>query len=82
MYYILPSISDNFSSSTGETLQSAAEYLQEHLTFPILGSLSDSFFQHQYLFDTPYHLNSDGRALRTQMVIDDLCTVIECSYAQ
>jgi hypothetical protein len=77
MYYVPPSVSDNYNPSTGETLEEAQQYLQEHLTFPTLGSLADSIFQRQYLFDTPYHLNSDGRAVRTQMVIDDLCAVLE-----
>jgi hypothetical protein len=77
LYYIPPSVSDNFSEITSEELKAAHNYLQEYLSFSILGSLDESSFECQYLFDTPYHLNSDGRAVRTQMLIDDLCAVLE-----
>ena len=77
LYYIPPSFSDNFSADTGENLEATQHYLQEHLTFPVLCSLSDSIFDRWYMFDTPYHLNSDGRTVRTEIVIRDLCAVLE-----
>lgn len=41
----------------------------------ILGTPQDSFFEKEYLFDTPDHLNQDGMAIRTNKVIDSLRTL-------
>lgn len=55
-----------------ENLVRLKEFLREDLKVRILGEPEDFQFLRQYFFDTYYHLNCQGRTLRTRKLIDCL----------
>lgn len=77
MLFVYPSISNNFNEKINSKLEITSQYLEENLAFPIMGTLEDSYFSREFMFDTEYHLNDAGRAIRTETVIRDLCLEIE-----
>jgi hypothetical protein len=82
MLFIYPSISNNFSDQVQTKLEITSQYLTENLDFPILGTLDDSLFAKEYMFDTVFHLNDVGREIRTKTVIRDLCLVLDSGCCQ
>jgi hypothetical protein len=53
------------------------EHWKRSLKFPVLGSPDRYGVAWSELFDTPYHLNAEGRSRRTNLVIDDLRKFLE-----
>jgi hypothetical protein len=49
------------------------------LDFPLLDSLDDSQFSNDLMFDTPYHLNDEGRTIRSNVIANKLCVVLNLS---
>ena len=82
MYFVYPSIVDNFDEKTNKVLQKTSAILERNLNFPILGTLKESAFPNDLMFDTFYHLNNRGRTLRSSKIADDLCladTKLNCN---
>ena len=46
--------------------------LKRELDFPIISDIRDYFIPYEYFYDTVYHLNEDGVAIRTNQLITDL----------
>ena len=57
-------------------LDSMQRQLNEGLEFPMISKLSDYVYPLEYFYDTGFHMNDHGRAVRTQQLIDDLSAVI------
>lgn len=64
----------------GEALEVDLEHMQrqldEQLNFPVISRLEDYVYPVGYFYDTGFHLNDPGRAIRTQQLIDDLSAVL------
>lgn len=48
------------------------EYLRTNLTIPVLGTPARYAFPVIYLANSPYHVNREGRELRTKYLLEDL----------
>lgn len=72
MFFVMPSIVENYDSTTGQILVETEKILNRDLDFPILGSLDSSTFPKELMFDTAYHMNDEGRKLRTITLIGQL----------
>lgn len=72
MFFVMPSIVENYDSTTGQILVETEKILNRDLDFPILGSLESSTFPKELMFDTAYHMNDEGRKLRTIALIGQL----------
>ena len=46
--------------------------LKTRTTIPLLTDLDRLCLPDEYFYDTPYHLNEEGRRVRTQRLIDNL----------
>lgn len=55
-----------------ENLSSLSARLRAVLTCAIIGNPEKCVMPEKYFFDTVYHLNAEGRKLRTEMLISDL----------
>jgi hypothetical protein len=59
-----------------ETLSTDLQFLQnqlnEDLDFPMISQLEDYVYPLEYFYNTSFHLNETGKALRTEQFINDL----------
>ena len=64
-----------------EALEVDLEFIQrqldENLEFPMISRLGDYVYPLEYFYDTGFHMNDHGRAVRTQQLIYDLSAVID-----
>lgn len=51
--------------------------LRSRLTFPIISDIRDYFIPYEYFYDTIYHLNEEGVAIRTGQLAEDLLAWME-----
>ena len=79
MFFVFPSIVNNFDFSTKTILMQTEKLLKQDLDFPLLDSLEDSQFSNDLMFDTPYHLNDEGRKIRSNLIASKLCVVLDLS---
>ena len=61
-----------YNTSEEQSVGQLQQVLEEDLTFPIIGIAADHLFPLEYFFDTNYHLNSGGRRINTERLIDDI----------
>jgi hypothetical protein len=52
------------------------EQLAVHVDIPLWGRVDDYIFPIAYFFDSPNHLNAEGRSVRTDRIVKDLQQVI------
>ena len=81
MYFVYPSLVNHFDDNTKEILQQTEIVLNQELAFPILDSVKDSLFPNDMMFDSPYHLNNQGRIIRSAQISNELCEIdpsLEC----
>ena len=57
-------------------LEIMQKQLDEGLDFPMISRLGDYVYPLEYFYDTGFHMNDHGRAVRTRQLIDDLSAVI------
>ena len=66
----------NRNSLTGDSTPAARreihEYLTQHLCVPVISDIEDSLYAGNYFYLIDSHLSSEGAAIRTLRVIDDL----------
>jgi hypothetical protein len=60
------------SETLSVDLQSLQKHLSENLDFPMISQLEDYVYPLEYFYDTGFHLNETGKALRTEQFINDL----------
>lgn len=58
--------------STPEARAELDEYFRGNLIVPVISSLEDSLWSGVYLYGTDNHLSTEGAALRTERIIDDI----------
>ena len=58
-------------------LEALQKQLDEGLDFPMISRLEDYIYPLEYFYDTGFHMNDNGRMLRTQQLISDLSAIIE-----
>ncbi|MCM1500641.1 MAG: hypothetical protein NC124_19440 [Clostridium sp.] len=46
--------------------------LAQKLNAPVISDYTDYIYDEKYFYDTVFHLNSEGRKLRTNQLIEDL----------
>jgi hypothetical protein len=73
-YFLYPATAQIGDEQTRSILNKTTDLLKKDLHLPIIGSWEDSQFTTQYLFDTEYHLNADGRTIHTNRLIAELCS--------
>ena len=63
--------------STPEARAALDAHLREHLSVPVISDMEDSLVSGTYLYGTDNHLSTQGVALRTARIIEDLRTQME-----
>ena len=48
------------------------QYLQENLIIPVISDLEESLYEGTWLYGTDNHLSTEGVAIRTERIIEDL----------
>ena len=71
-YESQPNRQTNCETTGEKRLVSFYKTLQKNTTIPVLTPLDQLCLPDEYFFDTPYHLNAAGRAIRTQRLIENL----------
>jgi hypothetical protein len=72
VYLEAPASRKSNCDTTGETsLANFFQTLEEQLSIPVITPLEDLCLPDKYFFDTAYHLNAEGRQLRTQRLIEN-----------
>ncbi|MCM1122643.1 MAG: hypothetical protein NC416_08670 [Eubacterium sp.] len=66
-----PIADGEFTPPETEYLQFQTE-LQEALDCPVISDYRDYFLDYDYFYDTAYHLTTEGAAIRTRQLIQDL----------
>lgn len=74
MYMSAPPI---LSEALSVDLESLQKELDEKLEFPMISQLNDYVYPLEYFYDTGFHMNDIGRAVRTQQLIDDLSAALD-----
>lgn len=72
VYFAAPASRQSNCKATGETAM--ADFFTEferRLTIPLLTPLQDVCLPDKYFFDTAYHLNAQGREIRTKRLIEN-----------
>lgn len=73
VYLVYPATSAAADQETVDFLQQLDGKLRSELKMPILGTMSESEFPNEYMFNTSYHLNSVGAVIHSEQVIHWLC---------
>ena len=60
------------ADSTPEARQALDAYFRENLIIPVISDLEDSLVPGRYLYGTDNHLSTEGAALRTRQVLEEL----------
>jgi len=72
VYFEAPASRKTNCETTGETsLTNFFKMFEERSSIPVLTPLEDVCLPDKYFFDTAYHLNAEGRELRTWRLIDN-----------
>lgn len=69
---IYPSLQKSLYLESADQADALDAYLKAHLSFPVLGTPESYSFDDKYLSNSYYHLNRQGRQIRTDMIIADL----------
>lgn len=77
VFLSFPAIPDIYYHNKVRFFEKCYSQLLSNLTMPILGSIEEYVFPVKYFFDTVYHLNADGRRIRTEQVIGDISKALE-----
>ncbi|HET6821261.1 MAG TPA: hypothetical protein VFH34_01365, partial [Anaerolineales bacterium] len=73
VYFEAPASRRINCENTGEaSLASFFKTFNEKSTIPLLTPVEDVCLPDKYFFDTAYHLNAEGRRLRTERLIENL----------
>lgn len=71
-YFMFPSYIDRSYEINVAAIDSLRRRLERGMRIPILGTAADFSFPGLYFFDTRFHLNEDGRRVRTARMIEML----------
>jgi len=82
VYLVYPPTSKIEDQVTIDIINRLDKKLRQDLTIKILGSISESEFSDQYMFNTFYHLNSKGAYMHTQQVLNWLCAADQTLHCQ
>ena len=69
VYFVFPNYPAKEFEKNKDVIKSLEQDLKENLLVEILGYPGDFVFLDNYFFDTVYHLNKEGRKLRTEQLI-------------
>lgn len=67
-----PNRQTNCEATSDKRLARFYKTLQKETSIPVLTPLDQLCLPDEYFFDTPYHLNAEGRRTRTERLIDNL----------
>lgn len=77
VYFLFPAIpEESFLLDNEERFNELFDFLSENLQIQILNTPNERLYSNSYFYDTIYHMNEQGRRLRTQHIIDDLSQVL------
>lgn len=71
-YFMFPSYIDGSYSINVAAIHALRSRLEKGMRIPIVGTARDFAYPKSYFFDTRYHLNEEGRRLRTLRMIETL----------
>jgi len=77
VYFEAPASRQGNCNATGEaTLEFFFKTFNERLSIPLLTHPDQICLPNKYFFDTPYHLNAEGREIKTKHLIENLIEAI------
>jgi hypothetical protein len=71
-YFMFPSYIDRSYIINIPAIEALRRKIDDGTTMPIVGTAADFVYPKQYFFDTRYHLNGEGRDLRTLKMVQVL----------
>ena len=77
VFFCYPAFIKEVALNYQQPLAEFDQYLRANLTIPILGRYGDYLFKEQFFYDTIYHLNKNGRALRSVKVLLELARTLK-----
>ncbi len=78
VFYEAPAARQTNCELTGEKyIRKFYNVLQTRTKIPLLTSIKDLCYPDDYFYDTPYHLNEQGREVRTERLIQNLKNYLE-----
>ncbi len=77
MLFMFPAIPVDEYNTQKEKLQAFYDQLTSELEIPIVGSPQDFIYPEDYFYDTVYHMNSIGRDVHTDHIIELLSSVLD-----
>ena len=69
MYFVYPNFPESVFRNNAEVIRHYANTLSSKLSIPVLNDPEDFVMNDSLFFDTVYHLNGDGRDIRTRKFI-------------
>jgi hypothetical protein len=72
-----PNRQSNCKTTGYNNLKRFYRTLQRESSIPVLTPLDQLCMPDEYFFDTPYHLNAEGRQFRTERLIENLKTALD-----
>jgi hypothetical protein len=80
VYFEAPASRQRNCKATGEAqMANFFKIFEERSSIPMLTSLEDVCLPDKYFFDTAFHLNAEGRELRTKRLIENLLNLTAAS---
>lgn len=76
VFFNYPCLIDKQYKKNEKKINSVCDILRENLKIPILSTSLNYVLPEDYFYDTIYHLNTEGRNIRTQKIIADLKKVL------
>lgn len=77
VYLTYPSLDELAVLSEKEDREAFVATLEEQLEFPIISDMENYIMDTSLFYNSDYHLNDEGRAVRTEKLIKDLKKVIQ-----
>ncbi len=69
LYFIYPCLMEKSYNENVNEINKIVNNVNEKIHIPIIGKPEDFIFNEDFFFDTPYHLNAEGRIIRTKILL-------------
>jgi hypothetical protein len=77
VYFIYPPLAESTYLYGKKTIESIKQQMNKNANCKILGNAEDFIMPDKYFFDSFYHLNAQGRDLRTQKIVDRYTEILK-----
>jgi len=79
IYFILPPLAQSAYENNQEDVDNFIPFIREQLDFPVLGELNTFVYSDNLMYDTEFHMHTEGRDIRTNDLIEALSSALNTS---